>query len=332
MISASRENRPTALLRDWLSRVREATLDFLFPSSSDEWLTILRVGTGTAVVLYCWSLRSDWNRIFAGETNSWITRDLMEITLLSGARSVPRISWLVTLGDKLGVSEATTISAVWVVLLVAGCGLMLGLFCRSSAIVGWFLHLCVVKSGGLLSYGVDTFATIGLFYLMLAPFLAVDRALWRSKMKDRHLHGFFRRVLQLHLCVIYFFGGLAKCLGVGWWNGESMWRALTRPPFNVLPRDIVISWAAVLPVMGIAVCVLETAYPIFIWPRRTRFLWLIAIICMHIAIAVTMGLYLFAVIMIILNLAAFGPGTLFHERRPEDSLSAGASNPAAEGG
>ena len=325
MISASRENTPNHTRVDWLGRFREATLEFLFFGSSDKWLTILRAGTGFVVVVYCLSLRHDWNRIFGGETNSWITRDLMETTLLGTARSVPRMSWLVVVGGKLGASETITLWAVWIVLLTAGCGLVVGLFCRTSAVVAWFLHLCAVKSGGLLSYGVDTFTTIGLFYLMLAPFpdaLALDCSLWKAEIKDRHLHGFFRRVLQFHLCAIYFFGGLAKCMGPGWWNGESMWRALTRPPFNVLPRDVVLSWQAALPLIGIAVCVLETAYPVFIWPKRTRLIWLVAVVCMHIAIGLTMGLYLFALIMIVLNLAAFGPEFLFRERRAEDLASA----------
>jgi hypothetical protein len=41
--------------------------------------------------------------------------------------------------------------------------------------------------------------------------------------------------------------------------------------------------------------------------KKTRFFWLICILAMHVAIGLTMGLYLFALIMVILNLAAFGP-------------------------
>ena len=168
-----------------------------------------------------------------------------------------------------------------------------------------------------MTYGMDNFTTIGLFYLMLAPFpdrCSLDWKLWKRPVKDRHLHGFFRRALQLHLCAIYFFAGLSKSLGSGWWTGDSMWRALTCPPFNVMPLDLVVSCQAILPFAGIAVCVLETGYPVFIWLKRTRLIWLLSIIAMHIGIGVLMGLYLFALIMIILNLAAFGPGLLFPEK------------------
>jgi len=41
--------------------------------------------------------------------------------------------------------------------------------------------------------------------------------------------------------------------------------------------------------------------------KKTRFIWLVCIVGMHIAIGLTMGMYLFALTMIVLNLAAFGP-------------------------
>lgn len=291
-----------------LQRVWDHLLEFFFHPVSDSWLTVLRMGVGLQVALYCLSLRHDWNHFLAG-SEGLINRDLMEAILEFQAPFVPRIGWLVSIGHRLGVSEQTVLPILWITLLAAGCSLVIGFFCRGSAIVAWFLYLCAVKSGNLLTYGVDNFTTIGLFYVMLAPFpdgYALDAKMWKTSAKDRHLHGFFRRLLQLHLCLIYFFGGLSKCLGAGWWNGESMWRALTRAPFNVVPLHLIVSFKAALPFVGIAVCVLETAYPFFIWPKRTRLGWLIAVIGMHIAIGLTMGLYLFALIMIILNIAAFG--------------------------
>jgi hypothetical protein len=114
----------------------------------------------------------------------------------------------------------------------------------------------------------------------------------------------------LHLCLVYFFGGLAKGLGSGWWNGESVWRALTRPPFNVVSPDILVSWRYLFPVAGIVICILETGYIFFIWPKRTRLLWLICMLGVHAGIAITMGMYLFSFVMVVLNIAAFGAGLI----------------------
>jgi hypothetical protein len=161
-----------------------------------------------------------------------------------------------------------------------------------------------------MAYGMDNFTTIGLFYLMLSPLpdkCSVDYKFRNVGLKNPQLHGLFRRVLQVHLCIIYFFGGLAKCAGPGWWNGNSLWRALTNTPFNIISPEILVKWKDLFPVVGISVWLIEIAYPFLIWSKRTRNIWLICIIVMHVAIGLTMGMYLFALVMIVLNVAAFGP-------------------------
>jgi len=289
-------------------------LRFLFPSARDTWLVLLRIGLGFQVTVCCLSIRRDWNHLFAGNGEGWVNRELLETIYSAQVPLAPRLSWIITAGRHLGLSEEFLLTATWICLFAAGCALVCGFLCRSAAIVAWFLHFCTVTSGGLLSYGMDNFTSIGLFYLMLAPLpdrFSLDARIWKNSLPDPHLHGFFQRVLQLHLSIIYFFAGLTKCLGAGWWNGESMWRALTCPPFNVLPPNLIIVAQGFLPLAGIAVCILETGYPLFIWLRSTRRIWFFSILAMHAGIGIMMGLYLFALIMIILNMAAFGPQLLF---------------------
>src|SRR6185312_15831168 len=96
----------------------------------------------------------------------------------------------------------------------------------------------------------------------------------KTKLTDPLLLGFWRRVLQIHLCFVYFFGGLAKLLGSGWWNGSNLWRSLIRPPFNLLSPDILVRFKYALPIVGISICMIEIGYPVFIWMKKTRFLWL----------------------------------------------------------
>src|ERR1700730_15899520 len=263
-----------------MERWKERLESFLFPTAPDLWVTYLRVGLGLQVVLYTLSLRADWNFLFGGTEVGLNGRAFSEALLSTESPFVPRLGWFVELGSHIGLNEWTILSMVWWILLCAGAGLLVGLFSRASAIVAWLLHLCAAKSGGLVAYGVDNFMTIGLLYLMLSPLpdsCSLDRR-WRGRKvppKDRQVSGFLRRVLQIHLCLIYFFSGLAKSLGSGWWDGSNLWRALLRP--------------------------------LFIWPKRTRRTWLCLAIAMHLGIGVTMGMYLFALIMIVLNVAAFGP-------------------------
>jgi len=71
---------------------------------------------------------------------------------------------------------------------------------------------------------------------------------------------------------------------------------------------------------------LEIGYPFFVWNSKTRKVWLICICAVHAGIGLAMGMYLFALIMIVLNVAAFGPGVIRAERerislRPQEVVS-----------
>jgi hypothetical protein len=295
-----------------MQRSGERLLEFLFPAATDQWLAVLRVGLGLQVTFYSVSLRHDWNYLFSGTA-----RKVAEALLSLESHFIPRLGWPISLATQVGLREETVLSLACLCLIAAGCALLVGLACRTSAILAWFLHLSAAKSGGFVSYGLDNFMTIGLFYLMLSPLpdrYALDWQLRKSQPEASPLLGFWRRVLQLHLCVIYFFSGLTKCLGSGWWDGSNVWRALIRPPFNVIDPEMLVSWKYLFPVAGIFICLLEIGYPFFIWGDKTRKIWLICICAMHAGIGFMMGMYLFALIMIILNIAAFGPGLARFQR------------------
>jgi uncharacterized membrane protein YphA (DoxX/SURF4 family) len=214
------------------------------------------IGIGLQVVLYSLALASDWNYLLAGTGRGLISRELAETMLSGESPFVPRIGWLVTIGHSLGLTEDAVLTLVWIATLCAGLFLLAGIFSRAAAITSWFLHLAAVKSGNLSAYGVDNLVTIGFFYLMLSPLpdrLALEWRWRRPRPQDRRLLHFFRRVLQLHLCLIYFFGGLTKALGVGWWNGTNLWRALTRPSFDIISADVLVRFKHIFPILGIAV-------------------------------------------------------------------------------
>src|SRR5204862_7001962 len=154
------------------------------------------------------------------------------------------IEWLTSLAAQFDVREENVLFMAWVCLFAAGCALLIGFASRVAAIAAWLLHLCAAKSGGFVSYGIDNFMTIGLFYLMWSPLPDRWSLDWhhggKARAKDPRLSGLFRRVLQIHLCIIYLTSGIAKCLGSGWWNGSNIWRALTRSPFDVLPPAVLV--------------------------------------------------------------------------------------------
>ena len=311
-----------------MQALRERLLKFLFPPETNDWLAVLRVGLGLQTTLYSLSLRNDWNDLLGGAGTGVASCDLAEALLSMESHFVPRLGWLGLLGEYVGLREETVLFVAWACLLVAGGGLLLGLACRFSAILAWFFHLCAAESGGFVSYGMDNFMTIGLFYLMLSPLpdrYSLDWRLRKPPSSDPPLFGFWRRVVQIHLCLIYFFSGLTKCLGSGWWEGSNVWRALICPPFNIIDPEILVRGQFVLPMVGVVICLLETGYPFFIWSSKTRNSWLICICGMHILIGLAMGMWLFSLVMIVLNVAAFGPSFISpkHEKislQPQEAV------------
>src|SRR2546429_4917551 len=149
---------------------RERLLEFLFPAETDSWLAVLRVGFGFQVVFYSLSLRNDWNYLLSGTASGLVTRNLAEALLSLESRFVPRLEWLVALGAHVGLHEETVVSVAWSCLLVAGCGLLVGLACRFSAVVAWFLHLSAAKSGGGASCGGDKTFCLRPFFLFFFAF------------------------------------------------------------------------------------------------------------------------------------------------------------------
>ncbi len=289
-------------------RLKSHLNTFFFPPSDVHWIGILRVGMGLQVFLSCFSLRQDWHALLVSRTGL-VSRELCEAILDFQSPLIPRLGWLVESASYFHINEQTVLSLVWAMLMtMSGC-LIVGLFCRPAAFLSWFLYLSTIKSANLYAYGADNFTIIGLFYLLIAPLpdnWALDRW-WQHRSFDPRRIGWHRRLLQLHLCVVYFFGGLTKALGAGWWNGHSIWRALTCPPYDYIPASVLLSLRYLLPLAGILVILFELTYPAFIWGKRTRPIWLAGIITIHAGIGLAMGLYLFAFVMIVLNLAGFAP-------------------------
>lgn len=240
MISGFRPPMPWKTI-EMMATAKRRLEEFLFPAESDTWIAILRFGLGLQLIASVLSLWHDWNYLLkANSERGLISRELTEAILSLDSPFVPRLGWLVKLAGSIGMSEETALTVVYGLLLCSGVCLLLGLCSRPAAIAGWLVQLACRGSGGLTTYGVDHFTTIGLFYLALTPLpdsYSMDKLVRKSRSFNVHWSGFVQRTLQVHLCFIYFFGGLAKCLGTGWWNGASMWRALTRSPFNLLLRN-----------------------------------------------------------------------------------------------
>jgi|GEM_PF-270102 len=187
--------------------------------------------------------------------------------------------------------------------------LLLGLFTRVSALLLLILHGSLFTAVPQFSYGIDYFCSMALFYCALFPcgyYSSIDRLIFR--LSPSPWLGPCQRLLQVHLCIIYFFSGFDKALGHTWRNGEALWKALHLPYFQsdftpTIEKLAPYPWLFLL--LGWGVLLSETLYPFLIWLKPTRKLQLALIISLHIGIALLLRLYLFSAMMIAWNIAAF---------------------------
>lgn len=178
-------------------------------------------------------------------------------------------------------------------------------FWRTSAVLLLILDVSIFNINEAFSYGADAIRASLLFYLIFLP-QQPGFYLW-----------LYIRVVQTHLCMIYFFSGLVKAMGDSWWNGEAIWKAANLPYFHFNTGwhlDLLANqpWLAV--VIGWFIILLEQFYPIAMCGKRIRTLWLGAICVMHAVIAYFMGLWHFSMLMISWNVGAFWLGSMILQK------------------
>lgn len=289
-----------------LSKIYSKIEHFFFaPSNNHEFLLFFRVAAGIIIVLHFLSIFGDFNQFFS--TKSIIPMDIMATFNQDWQLTFPVVIQQL---ETIGISEATTIGLTKITYITLGITIILGCYSRISAFLLLFLQILLMKGSSFFIYGADFFTSMSLFYLILFPADTVFsiRNLFRSKQKKFTNYMPVKRLFQIHVSIAYFFSGFDKLLGFNWWNGESIWKAINLPYAN---RDFNFdfSWMAdhsfILVLIGWSTIVIEMCYPIFVWIPKTRKLWVILTISMHIGIALVLNLYYFSAIMIVWNLTNF---------------------------
>lgn len=271
--------------------------------NDNNFLTFFRVSVGTFCILRMLAIQGDFLLLYG--KNGVIPSDVQELFKISFIPSITNVCDFIN--THLGIAEHTALFLYQFIYILVAFFLIIGFLSRASAISLLFLHLILAKGTHLYSYGVDYFTIIAIFYCCIFPTgrrHSIDKKLFKLRACNPTP---YRRLLQLHLCLIYFFSGVDKLMGFNWWNGESIWKAVHLPFFN-LDFAIDFSFMATYPIIPIAIgwvtILAELLYPFFIWHRITKKIWLTLVIGMHLGIALALNLYFFSAIMIILNLAA----------------------------
>jgi hypothetical protein len=284
-------------------RVMAAVGRFFTAPASPAPLAALRIGLSAVLLFQAIALWGSLLELFGSQ--GVVQWSVVEPAMREGE---PTLGWFVDVAAPLGISEAAVLHGLFLVYLASLTSLLIGYRTVPAAIVAFLLHMALRTTGYASAYGVDAFAHIMLFYFIWMPIgetWSLDRRLGRTTGEPSSAARLALRVLQIHLCMVYFFSGFEKSLGIDWHTGEAIWCVVMRR--DLCPFDL--SWIAQAPWLALIAAkgtlLVEMAYPIFVWPRRTRLLWAATTISMHVGIGVIMGLWSFAAVMSVLTFSAF---------------------------
>ena len=313
-------NRPAFLggIREWIVSGLRGWDRFWFQPELPHTLAILRIATG-AMLLYTHLVLATDLESFLGP-NAWVNGQLAR-EIHDGTYGPPESVWSYLWSmDSMGL--------LWIhqgIAIVLAICMMIGLLTRITAPLTWFIQLMFVHrlTGAL--FGLDQVTTMMAFYLMLAPCGSVysvdawlrkrrlgeqegsgvdERSLWALIFPAARASTMVRvatRLAQVHLCIIYLFGGLWKARGEMWWDGTALWFAAV----NLEYQSNDLTWISRYPVLFAGLTHItvfwETFYCALVWPRWTRPLVLVTAVMVHGGIAIFLGMITFGTMMIIAN-------------------------------
>ncbi len=194
----------------------------------------------------------------------------------------------------------------------------LGLWTRITSVLSLLVVLSFVHRVPQATFGLDQINAMLTLYLAIGPSgqaLSLDRLFARRRRGRSALRpapsagaNLALRLINVHMCVIYFFAGVTKLQGESWWTGEAMWRAFA----NLEYQSIDMTWMAWHPwLMNVAthVSVLwETFFCVLIWRPRWRPVMLAGALVVHLGIGACLGMWTFGLIMLV-GCASFLPPT-----------------------
>ncbi len=295
----------------WLRSWSDAWNRFWFQPSQPHTLCAIRVLAG-GMLFYThlvWTLNLEQ---FLGE-HAWLPAKVIRHELDSMGAEAAWSHWF-------WIQSPTMIGAAHLAALIIFALFAIGMWTRVTSILAWLLAVsyCNRLYGSL--FGLDQVNTMLAMCLMIGPsgdLFSVDA--WRkrrsragqggaaSELQPKSSTTIAIRLIQLHMCLIYLFGGIGKMRGATWWNGTAMWFSLANQEY----QSADLTWLApawpIINGMTHLTVFWETFYCALIWPKLTRPICLACAVLVHGGIALFMGMATFGTIMLVGNMAFVPP-------------------------
>lgn len=288
---------------------------FWFTPADPATLSAIRVLAG-ATLFYThlvWSI--DLEAFFG--PNSWVNPRAMPSYY--AARSMEETwAW----SHFWGIESTGVLWTVHIAALVVFALLTLGLFSRTMCVLAWLLTVSYAHRAHGALFGLDQINALLAMYLMVGPCGArwsLDRW-WRERGRGGQegaaevlpsvSANVAIRLLQVHMCVVYFFAGASKLAGTTWWDGTAMWISFACAEYQTFDMTWLADWPMTIAFLTHATVFWELSYCVLVWPKLLRPLVLSLAVVTHVGIGLVLGMMTFGLAMLIGNVAFIPPEML----------------------
>jgi hypothetical protein len=239
--------------------------------------------------------------------DAWVTRELSQQYHREG------YAWShLWLTDSMAVIWPLHLAYMAIVLLFT-----LGLWTRVNSALAWLLAASYCHRLVGANFGLDQTLTMMLLYLAIGPSgsaYSLDRWLAGRRAKTALepprptvMANVATRLWQIHLCIVYLFGGLGKMRGELWWDGSAMWYSVANLEYQSLDMTWLLHFPWLAALLSHLTMFWETFYCALVWPRLTRPLALGMAFLVHGGIAAFLGMITFGTAMILANMIFLPP-------------------------
>src|SRR5207244_1967726 len=175
-------------------------------------------------------------------------------------------------------------------------------FCtRVTGFLTWMAMLSYIQRSPITLFGMDTIMIVVVLYLLIGPSgaaLSVDRliaryvATFRALRRHEPAPEFLRaepwvsanlalRLMQVHICIIYFVSGASKLQGDLWWSGTAVWATVANYEFSPVHYQLYVEglrwlsrhrwlWEVAMTGLTAGTLMFEIGFPFLVWHRSLR--------------------------------------------------------------
>jgi hypothetical protein len=312
--------------RNWAREVLDVWNRFWFEPADPATLGLIRICTG-AMLFYTHAVWGLDLMAFFGP-NGWLSRQAVEL-IQKDTYSYSYLWWLQDWPAGLWTAHAVALAAFAL--------LTVGLFSRVAAVVSLIAALAYVTRAPGALFGLDQINVMLCTYLAVGPCgdaFSLDR--WRASRRNNTplpvrkswTANLSIRLIQIHMCIIYLFAGMAKLTGQAWWDGTAMWMAFGNLEYQSLDMTWMSEWPRMMNLMVHVTIAWELSYMFLVWPRLTRPVVVLLAVPLHMGIAICLGMITFGLLMLVGNMA-FVPPEMIRALLPARAVRLGRAGGAS---